>query len=212
MSVRLIVIAILFSVALLVGYASAQQKTATISGFVYDSANGEAVIGANVYLPDITAGGATNLSGYYIIPQVPAGSYELLSEMIGYRLYRKQITVKPGENLVLDIRLALDVVEGQAVDVVADSVRTSIRLYNKPISNIELSPRQINAIPQVAEGDLLRSLQTLPGVQAVSDFSSALYVRGGTPDQNLYLIDGTDVYNPEHERYRRRNRDGYFNR
>jgi len=198
MSVRLIVIAILFSVALLVGYASAQQKTATISGFVYDSANGEAVIGANVYLPDITAGGATNLSGYYIIPQVPAGSYELLSEMIGYRLYRKQITVKPGENLVLDIRLALDVVEGQAVDVVADSVRTSIRLYNKPISNIELSPRQINAIPQVAEGDLLRSLQTLPGVQAVSDFSSALYVRGGTPDQNLYLIDGTDVYNPEH--------------
>jgi len=50
----------------------------------------------------------------------------------------------------------------------------------------------------VAEADLLRSLQTLPGILPLSDFSSALYVRGGTPDQNLYLIDGTDVYNPEH--------------
>ena len=56
----------------------------------------------------------------------------------------------------------------------------------------------MSQIPQAVESDLLRSLQTLPGITSLSDFSSALYVRGGTPDQNLYLVDGTDVYNPEH--------------
>ncbi|MBK7867242.1 MAG: TonB-dependent receptor plug domain-containing protein [Ignavibacteriales bacterium] len=71
-------------------------------------------------------------------------------------------------------------------------------MYGKGVSELELSPDQINRIPKVVEADLLRALQTLPGITAVSDFSSALYVRGGTPDQNLYLIDGVDVYNPEH--------------
>ena len=83
--------------------------------------------------------------------------------------------------------------------VVSDkAISSAERQYEKELSKLELSPRQINQIPQVAEADLLRSLQTLPGVLPVSDFSSALYVRGGTPDQNLYLMDGTDVYNPEH--------------
>ena len=75
---------------------------------------------------------------------------------------------------------------------------TGERLFQQPVSSIALSPRQINSLPQVAEADLLRSLQSLPGILPLSDFSSALYIRGGTPDQNLYLIDGTDVYNPEH--------------
>ncbi|MGH1362633.1 MAG: TonB-dependent receptor [Calditrichia bacterium] len=199
MNVRLLLIVLIFAAALICGYASANEdNSASISGFVYDASNGEAIIGANVYIPELAVGGSTNLSGYYFVSQVSAGSYEVVCEMIGYRLFKQTVNLKSGENVVIDVRLPLDVVEGQSVDVVADSVRTSIRLYEKPISNIELSPRQINAIPQVAEGDLLRSLQTLPGVQAVSDFSSALYVRGGTPDQNLYLIDGTDVYNPEH--------------
>jgi len=82
--------------------------------------------------------------------------------------------------------------------VVADSERTVERLYKKPISTVQLSPLQIKKVPQVAEADLLRTLQTLPGIVPLSDFSSALYIRGGTPDQNLHMLDGTDVYNPEH--------------
>lgn len=77
-------------------------------------------------------------------------------------------------------------------------METVEKLFKKPISEIRLSHRQVSQIPQIAEADLLRSLQTLPGILPLSDFSSALYVRGGTPDQNLYMIDGTDVYNPEH--------------
>jgi hypothetical protein len=82
--------------------------------------------------------------------------------------------------------------------ITGDSSRVIEKLFVKPISKIELSAKQINNIPRIIEADLLRALFTLPGIQPLSDFSSALYVRGGTPDQNLYQVDGTDVYNPEH--------------
>ncbi len=61
-----------------------------------------------------------------------------------------------------------------------------------------MNSQQVNDIPKVVEADLLRALQTMPGITSLSDFSSAIYVRGGTPDQNLYLIDGAEIYNPEH--------------
>jgi len=61
-----------------------------------------------------------------------------------------------------------------------------------------MNSKQVNEIPKVIEADLLRALQTMPGITSISDFSSAIYVRGGTPDQNLYLVDGAEIYNPEH--------------
>src|SRR5690606_17345404 len=56
----------------------------------------------------------------------------------------------------------------------------------------------VERLPSVFEADLFRSIQLLPGVQASSDFSSKLYIRGGSPDQTLILLDGTSVYNPTH--------------
>ena len=82
--------------------------------------------------------------------------------------------------------------------VKGDSVKLSDQLFTKSISAVELSPVQIKKIPQFVESDLLRTLQQLPGILSGSDYSSALYVRGGRSDQNLFLLDGTDVYNPEH--------------
>jgi hypothetical protein len=98
------------------------------------------------------------------------------------------------------LKINLEPISLQTKEVVitGDSSRIIDKLFVKPISQVELTSRQINNIPRVIEADLLRSLQTLPGIQPLSDFSSALYIRGGTPDQNLYLVDGTDVYNPEH--------------
>ena len=172
--------------------------TTTISGFVYDASNGEALIGANVYLKSTYLGSSTNLSGYYAIPKIPAGEYTLIVDYLGYKPYTQKIKLNITENKKLNILLEEEVLETEEIIVSADSIRTVERLFRKPISEINITPRQLNKIPQVAETDLLRSLQTLPGILSVSDYSSALYVRGGTPDQNLYLLDGTDVYNPEH--------------
>ena len=174
------------------------EATGSLSGFVHDGSNGEALIGASVFLQGTQIGTLSNTSGYYVIPEIPVGDYILVCSFIGYEQFTRGVWVAADENEKIDISLPVAAITAAEVVVRADSMRTSQMLFEKPISGIRLSSRQVRAIPQVAEADLLRSLQTLPGIQSLSDFSSALYVRGGTPDQNLYMIDGSDVYNPEH--------------
>ncbi|HEX9654962.1 MAG TPA: TonB-dependent receptor, partial [bacterium] len=129
---------------------------------------------------------------------IPVGSYTLVVHYIGYKPFKQGIVLSAGDQKTVTVRLERDDIEMQTVVVTGAAIPEAQKLFEKPVSQMELTPRQLRQIPQVAETDLLRSLQTLPGILPVSDFSSALYVRGGTPDQNLYLMDGTDVYNPEH--------------
>lgn len=50
----------------------------------------------------------------------------------------------------------------------------------------------------MGEADVMKTIQLMPGVQAGVDGSAGLYIRGGSPDQNLILLDGTPVYNVDH--------------
>ncbi|MBL7994330.1 TonB-dependent receptor [bacterium] len=192
------ILMVLWTLTFFTVYAQSPPSDASLSGFVYDTNNGETLIGANVFLRDTKIGAVTNLRGYYVIPKIRPGVYTLVCQYIGYRVMTKTVTLSAGEEKVLRIDMQPEDIMGEEVVVYADSIPTMQKLFEKPISKVELSGQQINMIPQVVEADLLRSLQTLPGIVPVSDFSSALYIRGGTPDQNLYLIDGSDVYNPEH--------------
>ena len=173
-------------------------QTASISGFVFDQSNLESLIGANIYVEDETFGAVTNNSGYYVISDLPAGKYTLVCSYVGFKDFRQNILLAEGEELKLSIQLEPALLETETVTVTADSERTALKLYNKDVSKIDISPREINNLPAVVETDLLRTLQSLPGILPISDYSSEIYVRGGTSDQNLYLIDGADVYNPEH--------------
>ncbi|MFQ5653054.1 MAG: carboxypeptidase-like regulatory domain-containing protein, partial [bacterium] len=174
------------------------SQTGTISGFVYDVANGEALIGANVFLENTLSGSSTNLSGYYVIPRIPAGDYTLVAHYIGYKPFKQMLTLHGNAKREVHIYLQAEAIVMEKIVVTGEAIPTIEKLFARPVSKIDLSAKQINQMPQVAEADLLRSMQTLPGILPVYDWSSELYVRGGTPDQNLYLIDGTDVYNPEH--------------
>jgi hypothetical protein len=175
-----------------------QNGTGSIHGFVYDRSNMETLIGANVYISELAIGGSTNFSGYFIIPEVPAGNYTIICEYIGYQTFTKKIKIEKNEKRRIQIMLNEEILSIKTIVVEAESIRTVEKLFNQPVSQVDLSQIQIKKVPQIAEADLLRSLQTLPGILPISDFSSELYIRGGTPDQNLYMIDGADVYNPEH--------------
>ena len=59
-------------------------------------------------------------------------------------------------------------------------------------------PRLLKSQPSLAEPDIFRMLQALPGVLTTSEFSTGLVIRGGNTDQNLILLDGITVYNPSH--------------
>ena len=193
-----------FGLILALGVCYAFQAVAqepgygSMSGFVTGAEDGEALIGASVFVAEVEKGTISNISGYYVIPKIAAGRYIVACTYIGYQRYEREIELVAGEDLNLHIALEPELIQAAETVVRADSARTADKLFEKTISQVILRPRQINQIPQVAEADLLRSLQTLPGILPLSDFSSALYVRGGTPDQNLYMVDGSDVYNPEH--------------
>ena len=65
-------------------------------------------------------------------------------------------------------------------------------------SSIKVTQSQLSALPSLAEADIFRTLQSLPGVLQSSEFSTGLIIRGGNTDQNLILLDGITVYNPSH--------------
>jgi hypothetical protein len=97
---------------------------------------------------------------------------------------------------LLFIKMQLGVVEGKGVTVVAEEYKMWKRAGE--VSQITFSPQQISALPSFGEVDIFRSLQLLPGISGVNDGSAGLYVRGGTPDQNLVLLDGMTVYHVDH--------------
>lgn len=174
------------------------MNTSTLSGFVLDAVSRESISGANIFLPGRSLGSSSNGNGYYVIPNLPAGEYSIKCQFVGYKPIEKKLKLYPGEQKKLDIFLEEDVLLGELIETNVKEKNSAQYLFRQPISKIRLSSLQIKQIPQVLEADVLRALQNLPGIMSLSDFSSALYVRGGTPDQNLYLIDGADVYNPEH--------------
>ncbi|MEX2585405.1 MAG: TonB-dependent receptor [Balneolaceae bacterium] len=173
---------------------SLARQEASVYGYISDIQTGETLISANVALLDQNRGTATNTSGYYSLTNIEPGSYTLAVSYIGYRMYRTDIELIPGEAMRLDIEL---VPEGVTLDeVVVRSEREEEELRNIGVAQVESS--RIRELPAVFEADLFRSVQLLPGVKAASDFSSGLYVRGGGPDQTLILLDETTVYNPSH--------------
>ena len=171
------------------------QETASVSGFVRDATSGETLLLANVVLAGTSVGAATNNAGYYTLTGLEPGTYTVVATYIGYQRFREEVTLEPGQALRLDIELAPD---GVALDEVVVSAEEAEEEASKNIGVARVKTDLIKRLPTVLEPDLFRSLQLLPGVKAASDFSSGLYIRGGSPDQTLVLLDRNTVYNPSH--------------
>lgn len=139
-------------------------------------------------------GTETDKSGYYVFLNIIPGKYILKAELIGYKsAERKNITVIAGDTSKIDILLDDESYSTEEIDVVSDRFRQAQNDMRTSLLN--LSPKTTRVIPGVGE-DVLRSLQTLPGVSAPNDFSSQLIVRGSGPDQNLIIMDNIEIFNP----------------
>ncbi|MBN2379743.1 TonB-dependent receptor [candidate division WOR-3 bacterium] len=170
-------------------------ETGMIAGFCRDASSGEFLSYVNVYLEGGVGGAASNKQGYYVISDILPGAYTLVASMIGYGEQRVDINVKAGQKLRRDFILSRQTVNVEGVEITADRYRFEHEV-DVGVQRIDFD--QMRNIPGLVEQDLFRSLQMLPAVVSVSDFSSAMYIRGGTADQNLVLLDGVTVYNPYH--------------
>ena len=177
------------------GVAFAQDADAArLSGYVRDAETGETLLLANVLASKdgATEGAATNNAGFYTIAGLEPGTYQVRVTYLGFEPNIQEITLEPGEDRRLDVELRP--VTAEVGEVVVEADRDDPRA----IGATRVETALIKQLPAVLEPDLFRSLQLLPGVKAASDFSSGLYIRGGSPDQTLILLDRTTVYNPTH--------------
>ena len=167
----------------------------SISGIIKSEDNQERLPFADILIKGTSQGTSTNVDGYFSLIDVPDGALTLQVLYVGYN--PAEIEIEAGETNVENLVIALQ--SGVLLDEVLVSGK-SYKVMNatEGVSTVQISPAQLALLPNVGEVDIFRSLQLLPGVSGSNESSSGLYVRGGTPDQNLVLLDGMTVYNVDH--------------
>ena len=166
----------------------------SISGTIRDLSTGEPLPYTNIIVMDTNIGTASDINGYYIIPSIKPGNYQLKIMVIGYKTIDQKIIVDQ-ENLRINFELEPQALDFEEVKVSAERMRFDKKV---DISRVNISNLEIRRTPAFIESDVFRTLQLLPSVTASNDFNAALIVRGGSPDENLILLDGTEIYNPYH--------------
>jgi hypothetical protein len=184
--------------------AAAAQETAAITGIV---THREAAPLGGVVVTLLPAEGGqrrtalTDAAGRYRISGLAAGRYRLRTDHIGMAAVTRELTLSPGEQLRLDLALEVAAIELEGIEVRAPAFqrRERERFDSEPgVTARVVGGRELKFLPGLAEADVLRAIEVLPGVVSTSDFSSAFNVRGGSADQNLILLDGIPIFNPFH--------------
>lgn len=188
MQLRLFPLILLFLVPM--AHSWAQR---TIHGVVRDADTGETLIGATVQVANTTVGTFTNEYGFYSL-RVEGETVVLLASFVGYQ--SMEVPVGPDTPLPLTIRMS----SGQMLqEVVVKSNSFREQLNSAQMGVQELSAREARLIPVVfGESDIIKAIQLKPGINSGSEGNTGLFVRGGSADQNLFVLDEAVVYNPNH--------------
>ncbi|MDF1560525.1 MAG: TonB-dependent receptor [Bacteroidales bacterium] len=178
---------------LLLTVTAAAQKV-TVSGYVTDANSGERMIDATVYEKESFAGTTTNSYGFFSLT-LTAGKNLIVVSYLGYDPITTEVTLTG--DTVMNFSLTMSSSEIDAVTVTA-SRRQSV-IESPQMSMIDIPVEKFIKLPVIfGEADVLKVIQLLPGVQSGTEGSTGIYVRGGGPDQNLFLLDGVPVYNASH--------------
>jgi hypothetical protein len=172
----------------------AAQDKATISGYVRDAANGEELIGVTVYIPSLQAGTTTNAYGFYSL-SLPKGNYTLQFSYVGFKTVNVDIELT--ENITRNIAMEAEATYIQ--EVVVEDEALDANVVDVQMSRNAIDMSQVRKLPALfGEVDIIKNIQMLPGVITAGEGTSTFFVRGGSADQNLILIDEAPVYDPSH--------------
>ena len=172
------------------------QQNYTLSGYVSIAESGESLIGATIAAPSLGKGTYTNEYGFYSLTLASDTDSLLIHyRYVGYEKVDRRILLN--KDLTLNIELGNDGINLEAVEIVAESYAEQVNSTEMSVSRITMD--EAKRLPALlGEVDIIKTLQLKPGISAGSEGSSGIFVRGGGPDQNLILLDGSIVYNPSH--------------
>ncbi|MEQ8712019.1 MAG: TonB-dependent receptor [Cyclobacteriaceae bacterium] len=185
----------LLSWLLVITLSSAVQAQQLISGRVVETGTNEVLPLANIINLSTNKGVSTNTEGYFSLFYQQGDSLLLKVTYVGYQ--SKNLRYGP-DDVPDKLNIALEPLSAQLKEVVISADANKFINTDRGISQISLSPKQIALLPSIGETDIFRSLQLLPGVSGTNENSSGLFIRGGTPDQNLVLLDGMTIYRVDH--------------
>lgn len=179
-------------------FAQAQTETATLRIIAITEDEGTPVIAANVLLTgmdgDTLHAGTTDVYGFLGFPNIEAQTYNIRISYIGYQTHQGTVTLQPGETQIYRPALATDTAELE--ELIVRARRSTVQ---REAGLQSISPEDLTRIPTPGPGgDLTMYLQTLPSVVTTGDRGGELYIRGGTPSQNLVLVENMPVIKPFH--------------
>jgi hypothetical protein len=165
----------------------------TLSGTIKDINNGEALIGASVLIKELQTGTVTNAFGFFSIT-IPKGKYTVSSSFLGYKNHLATVDLSASIQQDITLEEELPVLE----EVVVSNNMPDI-VQEITSGNTHVQPQAVEERPALfGEMDVVKSLESIPGVKLHAEGSTFYYVRGGNRDQNLVLIDDAPIYNPSH--------------
>ena len=186
-NVFILIFSLLFS-------AAWAQERATLNGYIRDAENGEELLGVTVYIPSIQAGTVSNDYGFFALT-VPKGTYEVQFSYIGYKLVTQTIDLQNDVSFNLEMETDAQLMQ----EIVIEDEPLDENVLAVQMSKNTLNMNQVRKLPALfGEIDIIKNIQLLPGVISAGEGNSSFFVRGGSADQNLILIDEAPVYDPSH--------------
>jgi hypothetical protein len=168
----------------------------TVRGTVRAEGTHEPVAYATVRVDDARRSARTDTRGLFVLSGVPQGRWRVRVSAAGF--VPKDTTLAVPASGSLEVTVELRPAPFALPGIEARGRQESRAASTAGPGATRIEAREIDAAPALAEADVLRTVQLLPSVATASDFSSALYVRGGSPDQTLVMLDGTPLFNPYH--------------
>lgn len=170
------------------------QNRYTISGYVFDNKSKEVLIGANIFKPNSNLATISNEYGFYSLTLPAKDSIKLIVSYIGYKNKSLKILLTQNKRINLFLESGIEIDE-----VTVTGYKNKSIVERNETGVVRLQMKKIKTLPNLfGEVDIMKSLQLMPGVQSGGEAKSSLYVRGGSPDQNLILLDDVPLYYVSH--------------
>lgn len=174
---------------------SQSHPLGTIEGTVQDAATQTVLPGVNVMVLNTTLGAVTDENGKFIIKNIPVGNYSVQFRLIGYSpITKTDIIIRPQRMTNVNAELS-------ELAVASDEVVVTAGYFNQndvqQMNSVGFSREEIRRAPG-SGGDISRTIMSLPSLAKVNDQSNSLIVRGGSPLENAFYIDGIEIPNINH--------------
>lgn len=177
---------------LFISFLSFAQQTFKISGRVKSSDG--AIEAATIHIVEEKRNIMTDSLGYYDV-ELKAGNYTFLISAVGMNTLRKSVKANKNHTVDFDLEDSANNLD----EIVISTTRDDRSLASPQMGAERLTMKAIKNIPLIfGERDVMKAIQLLPGIKSAGEGGAGIYVRGGSADQNLVLMDDVPVYNAAH--------------